>query len=102
MAKKKVKRDPMRFFEDKKLMKEAKLTDEEWDFFETAECDLEYGCGKHWINGGYATIVIDDWEEDEDGNWLTFMMACGTEGESWKDCGRGRYNRDTKKIDEDY
>lgn len=93
----------MRFFDDKKLTKEIKLTKKEFDIFDNFEYAVLCDNGLRQINGGYSEITIYDIDEDDEGNELLICeVECGEQN-----CGNGHsscdkwgveYNRKTKTF----
>jgi len=105
----KTKIDIMRFFDDKKLAKETKFTQEEFDLFDKFEWAVLCNNGLRQISGGYSKVTVWDMEDDFDDEnneveYLVCAVECGKQ-----DCGSGHsscdkwqvtYNRKTKKFED--
>jgi hypothetical protein len=98
-------KESVRFFDDKKLVKEINLTKEEVEIFEKFEFEVLYHNGLKNINGGYSSVTIYDTDEDDDGNELLVCeVECGEQnmGNGHSNCDKWQvnYNRKTQKFEE--
>jgi hypothetical protein len=99
----------MRFFnkKDVKLAKAVNLTYEEMEQLESIEYASCENSGKGDITGGYAEIVITDWEIEGDKKegdyeeWIYFTISVGDcdSKEVYAEC---RYDRKNQKVDPEY
>ena len=97
----KTKIDTMRFFDDKKLAKEVKLTSEEFELFENFEWAVLCDNGLKNINGGYSSVTIYDTDEEDD-ELLVCEVECGEQdtggGASNSSKWQCSFNRKTKTF----
>jgi hypothetical protein len=71
-----VKIDTRDFFEDKSFEKKVKLTQEEAKVLSDFQCNYEYHNGYQGISGGFAFIILEEFEEeDEDGVIGDFILG---------------------------
>jgi hypothetical protein len=88
---------------NKELFEKVKLTKEEVTLFEKFEWEVYVRSGLKNINGGYASVIIYDIDEDTEGNQsLLCRVECGeqdTGDGSSCDTWRVLYNRKTQEFE---
>jgi len=96
---KKVKLDEaMRFFDDRKLAKEAKLTEEEFKVLDELEWVFLNNWGLRQRNLGFTKITIYAIGEDEEKDILYCKLECGVEGDYCEE-REALFNRKTLELD---
>jgi len=93
--------DTDRFFEDKDFYNLVNLTQEEAKAISEFESAFEYHNGFQGISGGFACILLEEFEEEDDGNIILGHLKSGIQN----DCENTVYtdqiefNRETKKVE---
>jgi len=95
----KTKINAQKFFEDKKFGKEVKLTQVEAKLLSDFEDNAYYSSGLSGLSGGFASLMLDEYDEEFDHIILGYVKSGvqdGDEDRVYTD--RVIFNRETKTI----
>jgi len=64
-----------RFFKDKDFLKEVQLTEAEGQTLQKFELDVEYHDGLSGISGGFTSVILEEFDEEDEDILLGFIKS---------------------------